>query len=42
MCGICGQFNYKDQKPVIRENIKRMTETMVHRGPDDEGYYIQI
>ena len=39
MCGICGQYNYKNQAPVIREDIERMTKTLVHRGPDDEGYY---
>ncbi|MCP4989251.1 MAG: asparagine synthase (glutamine-hydrolyzing) [Colwellia sp.] len=40
MCGICGQYNYKNQTPVLRENIERMTSTIVHRGPDDEGCYI--
>src|SRR5512143_1685478 len=39
MCGICGQYNFKSMEPVKRETIKRMTNTMVHRGPDDEGYY---
>jgi len=40
MCGICGQYNYKDQRPVHREDIVKMTKTMVHRGPDDEGFYL--
>ena len=40
MCGICGQFNFEDQTPVELENLKRMTETLIHRGPDDEGFYI--
>jgi asparagine synthase (glutamine-hydrolysing) len=40
MCGICGQYNFKDQTPVELENIKRMTKTLVHRGPDDEGFFI--
>ncbi len=39
MCGICGQYNFKNQEPVSPETIKRMTSTMVHRGPDDEGYH---
>jgi len=39
MCGICGQFNYRDQTPVIPEVIRSMTNTMVHRGPDDQGFY---
>jgi len=34
MCGICGFTGDKD--PVV---LKRMTDTIVHRGPDDDGYY---
>src|SRR5438128_1331320 len=40
MCGICGQFNFVRNEPVEPEAIRRMTQTMVHRGPDDEGYFI--
>jgi asparagine synthase (glutamine-hydrolysing) len=40
MCGICGQYNYGNQAPVLRRNIERMTRSIVHRGPDDEGYHI--
>src|SRR5438270_8172768 len=40
MCGICGQLNASDQNRVFSEDIVRMTRTMVHRGPDDEGYYV--
>ena len=40
MCGICGQYNFGDHAPVIRRNIERMATTLVHRGPDDEGYYL--
>lgn len=40
MCGICGQFNYRDGAPVEAESIRRMNRTIVHRGPDDEGYYL--
>jgi len=40
MCGICGQFNFARNEPVEPETIRRMTQTMVHRGPDDEGYFI--
>ena len=39
MCGICGQFNYRHLNPVQPETIRRMTSTMAHRGPDDEGYH---
>jgi asparagine synthase (glutamine-hydrolysing) len=40
MCGICGQYNFGDHVPVIRRTIERMTSSIVHRGPDDEGYYV--
>jgi asparagine synthase (glutamine-hydrolysing) len=40
MCGICGQFNFGDQAGVQRWTIEKMTKSIVHRGPDDEGYYI--
>ncbi len=34
MCGICG-FTGRKQESVL----KKMTDSIVHRGPDDEGYY---
>jgi asparagine synthase (glutamine-hydrolysing) len=40
MCGICGQYNFQSGAPVRREDIEKMTRTMVHRGPDDEGYFL--
>ena len=40
MCGICGQYNFGYPEPVQRRDIEAMTQTLVHRGPDDEGYYI--
>src|SRR5277367_1601362 len=40
MCGICGRYNFQSGAPVQREDIEKMTRTMVHRGPDDEGYYL--
>ncbi|MFL6449621.1 MAG: asparagine synthase (glutamine-hydrolyzing) [Bryobacteraceae bacterium] len=40
MCGICGQFNFGDSAPVLRDNLELMTRSLVHRGPDDEGYYL--
>ena len=39
MCGICGHYNFKNGKPVDQAIIRKMTQMMVHRGPDDEGYY---
>ncbi len=40
MCGICGQFNFVRNEPVEPDTIRRMTQTMIHRGPDDEGYLV--
>lgn len=37
MCGIAGFVNNKNDKQVI---IKRMTDRIIHRGPDAEGFYV--
>src|SRR5215472_4416731 len=39
MCGICGQYNFTTSEPVDRRGIEAMTGTLVHRGPDEEGYF---
>jgi len=36
MCGICGLYA---PGGVDRDVLRRMNDTLVHRGPDDEGYY---
>lgn len=38
MCGIAGYIDL--QRPAEQALIERMTRTMVHRGPDGEGYYL--
>ena len=40
MCGICGQFNFGSRTPVDRRTIEAMAHSIAHRGPDDEGYFI--
>jgi asparagine synthase (glutamine-hydrolysing) len=40
MCGICGQFNFANDEPVESDTIRRMADSIAHRGPDDEGYFI--
>src|SRR5271170_8075161 len=40
MCGICGQFNFGDRAPVSRQTVERMADSIAHRGPDDEGFYV--
>jgi asparagine synthase (glutamine-hydrolysing) len=37
MCGIAGQFDFGAGAPVDSARVLRMTRTLVHRGPDDEG-----
>lgn len=40
MCGIVGIFNL-DGKPFLLSNLVKMTKQIEHRGPDDEGFYLQ-
>lgn len=40
MCGICGIF-HMDGSPAKPEILRAMNDTLVHRGPDDEGYYLK-
>ena len=39
MCGICGIYNLDDRQ-VDKNLLKKMNNTLIHRGPDDEGYYV--
>ena len=37
MCGICGKVS---SKGVTRDQIQTMNDVLAHRGPDDEGLYV--
>ena len=39
MCGICGVIHFNG-KPVTRQLLAGMNDTLTHRGPDGDGYYI--
>jgi len=39
MCGIAGELSFDGLVNPI--NIKRMTDAIIHRGPDDEGHYCE-
>ncbi len=39
MCGIAGKVNFDPQQPVDPNQIRRMTDSICHRGPDDEGVW---
>ena len=40
MCGIAGFFNTEGQGPAEPHILQAMCQTMVHRGPSDEGLFI--
>jgi asparagine synthase (glutamine-hydrolysing) len=41
MCGICGIINLDRQHFVDPADLVNMTRTLRHRGPDDEGFYVE-
>src|SRR5277367_1598186 len=40
MCGICGKLMFSPGATVSPALVKAMADTIRHRGPDDEGYYV--
>ncbi len=40
MCGICGTVSRNPNTSVDMGLLRRMTEAIIHRGPDDDGYYL--
>ncbi|MDH4137367.1 MAG: asparagine synthase (glutamine-hydrolyzing) [Anaerolineae bacterium] len=40
MCGICGKLHFDSNNPVDESLIYRMNKVLDHRGPDDEGVYV--
>ena len=40
MCGICGKLMFDSSRRVSRQLLKDMTDSIQHRGPDDQGFYI--
>jgi asparagine synthase (glutamine-hydrolysing) len=40
MCGITGLINL-DNSPVSSHVVKGMTDALIHRGPDDEGQWVE-
>lgn len=41
MCGICGEFLFDPAKVASEERLRAMQATIIHRGPNDEGHFIQ-
>jgi asparagine synthase (glutamine-hydrolysing) len=40
MCGICGILNHEQTRPVDRSTLATMNRQITHRGPDDEGLFL--
>ena len=40
MCGICGKLKFDRGAEVSAASIKAMADSIRHRGPDDEGFYV--
>jgi asparagine synthase (glutamine-hydrolysing) len=41
MCGIAGIFHLDGERAVERDDLVRMTRIIAHRGPDDEGFFVE-
>ncbi|MBD0852592.1 asparagine synthase (glutamine-hydrolyzing) [Maribacter arenosus] len=41
MCGICGKIHFDIDRPVLQDDIHKMTKLITHRGPDDSGFYVK-
>ena len=40
MCGICGAVNFDRDQHIDRSALEAMNQQIVHRGPDEDGYYL--
>lgn len=40
MCGIFGKINHLNNQPVSETQIRSAIEVMAHRGPDDDGIFV--
>jgi len=41
MCGICGIFHRDRARRVERDTLAEMNQRIVHRGPDDDGFFVE-
>ncbi len=41
MCGICGVFHADRTQRANRDLLMAMNQQIVHRGPDDEGFFVE-
>jgi asparagine synthase (glutamine-hydrolysing) len=41
MCGITGKIYFDSNRLIDPSELKQMTDIIIHRGPDDEGFFIE-
>ena len=41
MCGITGIYNFDKNQDISIEKLKLMNSSLIHRGPDNEGSYVE-
>lgn len=41
MCGICGIYHYRTGQPADERLVRDMAQVIRHRGPDDDGFYME-
>ena len=41
MCGICGIYYRDSEKPVHDSVLRKMADSIIHRGPDEDGYFVK-
>jgi asparagine synthase (glutamine-hydrolysing) len=40
MCGLAGIFDSRERRPIDRDLLSAMTNSLSHRGPDGAGFYV--
>lgn len=40
MCGLAGIFDTRDRRPIDRDLLTAMADSLSHRGPDGAGFYV--
>ena len=41
MCGIAGIFRFDKDRGINPDVLRKMTDVIIHRGPDNEGFYVK-
>src|SRR5205809_6655468 len=41
MCGIAGLIALHERRPVPQSSLRAMAKVLTHRGPDDEGFFVE-